>query len=170
MNSLVFNLHQPSAEFVLLGGITVLLTCIVAWLFVLHRRLGRFMQGDNARSLEQLIDGVVRKTSELETFQIELEQYLTKTEERIRKSIQGISIVRFNALSGTGEGGRQSFSIAFLDEKGDGVVLSSMYVRDRFALFGKPIAEGSSEFELTKEETHAIREALSRIRKTPDHQ
>jgi hypothetical protein len=67
-----------------------------------------------------------------------MEEYLTTVEKRLKKSIQGVETVRFNPFKGTGAGGNQSFSTAFVNEKGDGVVLTSMYARDRISMFAKP--------------------------------
>ena len=46
-----------------------------------------------------------------------------------------------------------------LNEEGDGVVLSSLYSRERMSVFAKPIKGGKSEYELTGEETNAIKKA-----------
>ena len=74
-------------------------------------------------------------------------------------------MVRFNPFSGDGSGGNQSFAAAFLDEKGSGVVLSSLYARDRVGLYAKPIEKGASSFELTKEEKEALERAQESIAK-----
>ena len=47
-----------------------------------------------------------------------------------------------------------------LNEDGDGVVLSSLYARDRMSVFAKPIKNNKSEYELSNEE----KEVLSKIK------
>jgi hypothetical protein len=64
--------------------------------------------------------------------------------------------VRFNPFKGTGSGGNQSFSAAFVNERGDGLVLTSMYARDRISMFAKPLKAFASEFELSEEEKESI--------------
>jgi hypothetical protein len=43
-----------------------------------------------------------------------------------------------------------------LDGKDDGVVITSLYLRDGNRVFAKPIKGGKSEFNLSKEEISAI--------------
>ena len=56
--------------------------------------------------------------------------------------------------------GRQSTSIALLDSKRSGVVLSSIHHRDTARLYAKQVHEGRGELELSPEENEAIRIAL----------
>jgi len=46
-----------------------------------------------------------------------------------------------------------------LDEEGNGVVLSSLYSRERMSIFAKPIKGGRSEYDLTAEEKEALNKA-----------
>ncbi|NIT70429.1 DUF4446 family protein, partial [candidate division KSB1 bacterium] len=59
----------------------------------------------------------------------------------------GVGTVRFNPFKGTGGG--QSFAAAFLSEHGNGVVISTLYSRERVSVFAKPIQSFASEYELT---------------------
>src|SRR3989344_746999 len=52
---------------------------------------------------------------------------LESVERRIRRSAQHVGVVRFNPFHDAG--GDQSFSIAIMDEKKNGIVLSSLYGR-----------------------------------------
>ena len=74
--------------------------------------------------------------------------------EREKFNIQKVGIVRFNPFKEVG--GNQSFSIALLDGKDDGVVITSLYLKDQNRVFAKPIKGGKSEFNLSKEEIEAI--------------
>ena len=58
--------------------------------------------------------------------------------------------------------GRQSSSMALLDDAGTGVVLSSILHREQARMYVKSIREGQSEFELSPEENEAIASALGR--------
>jgi hypothetical protein len=71
--------------------------------------------------------------------------------------IQKIGIVRFNPFSEIG--GNQSFSIALLDRKNNGFVITSLYTREGNRIYAKPIFEGNSEYLLSKEEKEAIEKA-----------
>ena len=56
--------------------------------------------------------------------------------------------------------GRQSTTIALLDSRRSGVVLSSIHHRDQARLYAKQIVEGSAELRLSPEEEEALRLAL----------
>jgi hypothetical protein len=62
----------------------------------------------------------------------------------------------YNELSG-----RQSMSIALLDDKRSGIVLSCIHHRDQARLYGKQVREGRSELELSPEEAEAVRLAIT---------
>lgn len=74
------------------------------------------------------------------------------------KSITNIGIVRYNPFADTG--GDLSFSIAFLNNKKDGLVISSLHTREGTRIFSKPINQGASHYQLSKEEKEAIEKAL----------
>lgn len=72
--------------------------------------------------------------------------------------LQRLGIVRFNPFSDTG--GSQSFSIAILDGKDNGIVMTSLYARTGNRWYIKHIKLGRSEdVELSKEEQLAIKKA-----------
>ena len=77
---------------------------------------------------------------------------------RIQRSISKTAVVRYDAY---GEmSGRQSSSMALLDDTGTGVVLSSILHRDQARMYVKGVRDGHSDIELSPEEDEAIRTAL----------
>jgi len=124
-----------------------------------HRRVRRLTlrKGD---SLEDTLGELSRRVREFQMFREELETYLKHAEGRLQKSVQGVGVVRFNPFRGDGSGGNQSFAAAFIDERGNGVVLSAIYAREgQTSVYAKPIENGRSSFELTEEESAAIQKA-----------
>ncbi len=139
---------------------------VIALLLGLHTewRMHRLLQGKDGKSLE---DVIVRNASDIEKlkqFRNELDVYLETVEKRLDQSVRTIGTVRFNPFKGTGDGGNQSFAMAFLDEEENGVVLSTLYTRERVGIYAKPLKEGKSEHELTGEEKEAIEEARKKLR------
>jgi hypothetical protein len=146
--------------------IIVLIVCIIilAGLVIrLEMKLKRFLVTKGASSIDDSLTKLAHDTKELQTFRKELEAYLKTVEKRIRRSVQAIHTLRFNPFKGTGSGGNQSFATAFMNEEGDGVVISSLYSREHVSIFSKPIKKSSSEFELTVEEKAALSEARKNI-------
>ena len=79
-------------------------------------------------------------------------------EKRLDQAIAYSALVRYDAY---GEmSGRQSTSIALLDARRSGLVLSSIHHRDQARLYAKQVKEGRPELELSPEESEAIRLAL----------
>lgn len=136
------------------AAFAISLGCL-AYTAALKRRFKRLMLGRNG-SIEESIAVLSRETKELKKFRTELEAYLKTAEARLGGSVRGVGVVRFNPFSGDGSGGNQSFAVALLDETGSGVVLSSLYARDRVGMYAKPIAGGASSYELTDEEKKAV--------------
>jgi hypothetical protein len=75
----------------------------------------------------------------------------------LKKSIRGLATIRFNPFPD--QGSNQSFAIGMLNEEGDGVILSSLYSRERMSVFAKPVKNKKSEYELTVEEKEVLNQA-----------
>ena len=85
------------------------------------------------------------------------EKIIKDINKRLKTSVTGVGVVRFNPF--TNSGGNQSFAIALLNEHGNGVIISTLYGRERTSIFAKPVVKFASEYELTKEETEALEQA-----------
>jgi hypothetical protein len=147
---------MPDTEQIFLYGLAAIALVCFLWAVRLEIKLRRFVAGKDGKTLEDSILALKKEQGELKRFRADVEQYLTLVEARLARSLQGVTTVRFNAFKGTGSGGNQSFATAFLNEEGDGVVLSSLYGRERVGVFAKPIRKETSEYELTAEEREAI--------------
>jgi len=86
------------------------------------------------------------------------ENKINVVEKAAKKSIRKVGLLRFNAFHDMG--GELSFSLALLDDKGDGFVISSIYGRDDARTYAKPVKEGRSTYNLSGEEEKAILMAL----------
>lgn len=82
---------------------------------------------------------------------------LAKAENQGQRAVQRVGVVRYNPFEDTGS--NQSFAVALLDARGDGVVISSLHSRQQTRIFLKPISGGRSETALSDEETEAMRKA-----------
>jgi hypothetical protein len=109
-------------------------------------------------SLQQLLDSHLGKVIEVGTKAEELAALYDALEARSRGSLQHIGMVRFNPFEDTGSD--QSFAIALLDDRRDGIVLSSLHGRGQTRVFAKPVEGGESKHQLSDEEAQAIRIAV----------
>jgi hypothetical protein len=152
------NAHSP--EFIAI----IVLSFLVLILFVLyikqHRRINKILRGKSAMTIEDSLIEIAKELDMLTEYKEESEEYLKKVEVRLRKSIQSVEARRFNPFKGTGAGGNQSFAVSFLNENGEGLILSSLYSSDRMSVFAKPVHKFVSPYELTDEETAALEKSM----------
>lgn len=127
---------------------------ILFWIILIEYRLKKFFAGTKARNLETVMNLLGKDITEIKDSQKQIKNHLTNVDERLDKSIRSVKTIRFNPF--VDGGSNQSFAISFLNDKGDGVVMSSLYARDRMSIFAKPINNGRSEFELTEEEQEVL--------------
>jgi uncharacterized protein DUF4446 len=88
-----------------------------------------------------------------------LDARLTAAETRLDGAVAYHALVRYDAYNEMS--GRQSTSIALLDARGSGIVISSIHHRDQARLYAKQVVDGQPQLELSPEEEEAIRVALA---------
>ena len=71
---------------------------------------------------------------------------------------QKVGVIRFNPFKEVG--GDQSFTVALLDAKNNGFVITGLYTREGNRIFAKPIENGQSKYSLSGEEKEAIKKAI----------
>jgi len=90
---------------------------------------------------------------------VRLDGRLAQAEQTLRGTIAHRALVRYDAYNELS--GRQSMSIALLDDESSGIVLSCIHHRDQARVYGKRVNGGRGELELSPEEAEAVRLALS---------
>jgi Protein of unknown function (DUF4446) len=83
---------------------------------------------------------------------------LATAEERLDGAIAYRAMVRYDAYNEMS--GQQSTSIALLDARRCGVVVSSIHHRDQARVYAKQVVDGQAELQLSPEEEEAVRIAL----------
>ena len=146
------NLPTSTMIYILLG----LIALLALWIIYLEIRINKLLMGKNGKSLEDSILSLRDGWNDYARFKIDSIEYLKNIEARLKRSLQAVETVRFNPFKGTGSGGNQSFATAFINEKGHGVVISSLYSREHVSVFSKPLKKFKSEFETSQEERSAI--------------
>jgi hypothetical protein len=73
-------------------------------------------------------------------------------------ALRNVALVRYDAF--TQLSGRMSFSLALLDDRGDGVTISAITGRTDTRVYAKSVAKGAGEHELSPEESQAVAAAL----------
>lgn len=146
----------PYILYIAIGSGVVALTSIILTIRLLQK-VNTFTRGSNGASLEDTISKSIEVANSIALSQKEIKNILKNLNIRITQKTVTPAALRFNPFENGGT--NQSFAIAFLDESGNGVVLSSLYTREKTSLFAKPIKEFTSDFELTEEEQSVITQA-----------
>jgi len=135
----------------ILSGVVVIL---LLWIGLTEYRFKKFFAGTKARNLEDVMINLGEQMTEIQEIQSKINKHLVIVDTRLNKTIRSVETVRFNPFLDAGS--NQSFAISFLNDEGNGVVISSLYARDRMSIFAKPIIDGKSDFELSTEEKDVL--------------
>jgi len=142
---------------ILILTLTALVITLTIIVFMLHARLSKFLRGRDAKSLEEAIYTIGHEIEKVHNSHKKINNRMDLHDKRLRRSIKDVKTIRFNPFADSG--GNQSFAISLVNEEGDGVILSSLYSREKTSVFAKPIQSGHCEYELTKEETEVLKES-----------
>jgi hypothetical protein len=121
--------------------------------------LGRGGRDDlvaHAGALQQAFQALHERVEEVAAH---VDERMAVAERRLDGAIAYRAIVRYDAYGEVS--GRQSTTLALLDERRNGIVLSAIAHRDSARLYCKQVHDGAGEFELSPEENEAIRLALA---------
>jgi hypothetical protein len=141
----------------------------LAWAIVLAVKVRRLRAGqrtvlgqgekDLIAHAASLQEAFVQLRDWVEETAVRLEERMGTAEGRIDGCVAYTSLVRYDAW---GEmSGHQSSSMALLDSRRTGVVVSSILHRDQARVYVKQVHEGESELELSPEERQAIESAMA---------
>lgn len=150
-------------EFVIyaLLGVNLLL---ILWVISIERRTRDIKVLKDKESLLKKFQNIEKRFNDCWDFEKQAKENFTVIEEKLKENIQNIEVIRFNPFKHEGMGGDQSFAFTLLNKKGDGVIVSSLYSREKVSVFTKPIINWQSKYELSGEET----EVLSRAKKSSE--
>jgi hypothetical protein len=149
--------------------VLIILVVILIFIEILNRielsrvekRYKKLMKGSHSKSIEEMVMENTHKVEESLERAKNIESVYKDVDNRVKKSIQKYSIVRFRAFEDVGSD--LSYSIALLNQNNDGVVITGIYGRNESTTFAKPIENGISKYDLTDEEKTAIKNAISGI-------
>ncbi len=154
------------------GGVAVVALLFATVLAVKVRRLraaqavvlGEQGKRDLIAHAQRLEGGFVELRDWVEDVLAALDQRVGGAEQRLDGCLAYHALVRYDAY---GEmSGRQSSSVALLDARRSGVVVSSILHRDQARVYVKQLRDGHSELELSPEELEAIETALAPAART----
>ncbi len=149
-------------EFILIICLAVIVISLMLQVFLLKKKLVLFMKGASGESFEDIVKETLQKVKELEIFAEKSTEKTKKLEDNEKVLLGTPELLRYKALEGASS--NQSFSLAFLNSFGDGVVLTTLHVRDRVSFYAKKITNFSSEVELSDEEKRVITNVKQKVK------
>ena len=130
---------------------------MVCYALYLDHKIVVLTRGKNGASLEDIIKECITSAEKIEKRHELITKHAATLEEKVSHSLRNAQTIRYKAFDTNGS--NQSFSIALVNEKGNGVVLSSLHAHDRMSTFAKPLENYESTYELTEEELAVIDDA-----------
>ena len=128
----------------LILAVLALVVAVVALvLALLALRRGGRRPGDGVDALPEDVQG--------------LRQEVAALQREGSDSLRHVAVVRYDAFGDVG--GRLSWSVALLDDGGDGVVLTSIAARTEVRAYAKTVTGWAGEQELSPQELEAIGQA-----------
>ena len=127
----------------------------------LKKRYSNFMQGKNAKSLEDTLITRLKQVDDLMTANDINEKEIKKISEDMKHTFQKVGLVKYDAFNEMG--GKLSFSLALLNASNDGFVLNAVHSREGCYTYIKEIINGESYIPLGTEEKEALNQALGLI-------
>lgn len=162
----VLRMIELNASYILIGLSLLTLILLIAQIRLQKRfsevskKYRLLTRGASGADLEEILQkyaadvlGLVEKKDELMR-----EHEILK--EEVAQCIHNPGLIRFNAFDNMGSD--LSFSLAMLDHRGDGVVLTGLYGRDETRIYAKPIRKGTSDYSLTEEEKKAVQRSIEK--------
>ncbi len=153
-----------STDYILIGMVVAMLLIVILLIVLivkisdLKKRYKIFMQGNNAKSLEDTLFYRLDQVDEL----IEANASNERNIDAIYKNMQGcyqkMGLVKYDAFNEMG--GKLSFSLCMLDEKNNGYIINAMHTREGCYTYVKEIIDGQSVIQLAEEEENALAKAL----------
>ncbi|MDR5709707.1 MAG: DUF4446 family protein [Armatimonadota bacterium] len=132
------------------GILLVLVGILGAWVRRLVRVAHSIAEDSVAEQLREHRQALEALRSDLRAARVSL----MEVGEQLSRCVQRVGLVRFDAFEDVG--GRVSFSLALLDGKGDGVVLSVLNGREAVRAYAKLLVDGTPSHPLSEEEKEAI--------------
>lgn len=146
------------------AALLVVILAFAGWIASLQRQIRRIQQHTNVifrdangNNLEEIfnkhIDNIYQNQAQLD----QLAACTAELQATLQKCLRHVGYVRFDPFMNGG--GDQSYALALLDDRRDGLVFLSLHTRTGTRIYAKPVQAGQSTYPLSEEEIEAIQQA-----------
>lgn len=121
--------------------------------------LGKLFPKAGERDIRKKFEEVLGSVGKFDQSLKDLSRELENQGKNSLGYIQKVKLLRYNPYDEVG--GDQSFTVALLDKKGTGVVITSLHNRSGTRVFAKRVTGGkATQHAFSKEEAQAVKEAF----------
>jgi Protein of unknown function (DUF4446) len=152
--------QQNVTLFAIASAIILLLT---GWIAYIHFRFNRLVKNVHKDNIEKALVEIYSYLEKNHKQNHEIVSHLKVLDKKIHTSPRGLGVIMFKAFDGMKSGGTNSFSLALVNEKGDGVIMSTLHSRDRVNVYSKEIIAFKAQVLLTEEEQQALTKAQNSL-------
>ena len=163
----MFELNYYSLKFFVVDVEILIILIQVVWLIALSavliwvvRKILRLTKNVKEGNLLNVLEKVLEIGDKNSLDLGRLEKDLLGLKEDSNLHVQKVGLVKFNPFQETG--GDHSFTLAFLDGKDNGFILTGLHTRERTRVYVKDVKRGKSKVSLSKEEKEALMSAQKR--------
>lgn len=157
--------NKVIGTYIILALLAVIIIMIILMINIMRKvkrmdkRYRKVLRGNKNQNLEEMITGYMNKIDDVEKVSIIQKENYDYILQNIERCIQKVAIVRYKAFDDVGSD--LSFSIALLDGKNSGIILTGIYGRNESTTYAKPIDKGISRYDLSEEEMQVLQDAIS---------
>lgn len=160
------DLFIQNYDYIILPALFLLFFILFVWIAVLAVKIRKIKKKSEeffaVSKVENIEDLIISHSKMLKTLDRDIQELFNISNKINNLALRGlfrVGVVRFNPFKDVG--GDQSFAIALLNGKNNGLIISSLYTREGTRIYSKIIVDGQSEkYPLTAEEKQAIEMAI----------
>ena len=135
--------NNITAIVIVLGALMIVALAVIIYLFMRTRRVELecelLLRGSDGTNFVEIVnDNIAQVHGLLDEVDALSERYAAVLR-RVAGAVQHVGVVRFDAFRDLG--GLLSFAIAMLDDRGNGLVFSSIYGSSESRTYAKPVIE-----------------------------
>lgn len=137
----------------------IALTFVISKLGGVMKKIRNLTAGMEGKNIEEIMMAYGNQARRLNEDMEEFRQRIEKMERENAISIKKVYSKRYRAFDDIGSD--LSFSVAFLNDSNDGMLITSIYGRDENRVYLKPIQNGVSAYPLSPEESEVIKKTTA---------
>lgn len=143
-------------EFLIILAIFLIWLLVLSWfVFSTRRHYFNLTSRTKHRKIDEVLDTMLENEENVRKEIVEIKKDLVHLIEQSKLHFRKVGLVRFNPFERTG--GEQSFVLALLDEKDNGIIMNFIYTREGLRVYSKKVKQGQGdEYILSEEEKRAI--------------